>query len=76
MTTKEPFVERFLRTTDHLARVFVQAARSDADAPVIHRHDEFEAASEEELADFVVETDSEGHHYAVRKSDPVPEESE
>ncbi|WP_323960158.1 hypothetical protein [Arthrobacter sp. JZ12] len=43
------------------------AERDDPDQPVVHRHDEFETASEEELAEFEVEVDSEGHHYAVRR---------
>jgi len=41
----------------------------DADTPVVHKHDEFEQASEEDLSHFVVETDSTGHHYAVRRED-------
>jgi hypothetical protein len=36
---------------------------------VVHKHDEFEQASEEDLSHFVVETDSTGHHYAVRRED-------
>ncbi|MBG0738204.1 hypothetical protein IV500_01980 [Paeniglutamicibacter antarcticus] len=61
---------RFMRFTDHLTRVFGPADRADSDTPVVHRHDDFEKASEEDLAHFEVETDSEGHHYAVRKIPP------
>ena len=38
-------------------------------APVVHRHDDFEHASEDDLAGFEVETDAQGHHYAVRKTE-------
>ncbi len=67
MTDKQPFVGRFMGFTDHLRGIFGPADRADTDTPVVHRHDEFERASEEDLAGFDVETDSEGHHYAVRK---------
>jgi hypothetical protein len=42
---------------------------------VVHRHDDFEQASEQDLADFEVETDSQGHHYAVRREDLWKEEA-
>ena len=60
---------RFMKTTDRLRFVFGPATRLDTDAPVVHKHDEFEQASDEDLARFEVETDSEGHHYAVRRED-------
>ena len=53
--------------TDRLRFVFGPATQGDSSAPVVHKHDDFEQASEEDLAHFVVETDSEGHHYAVRQ---------
>lgn len=59
----------FMNVTERLRFVFGPAARLDSDAPVVHKHDEFEQASEEELSHFVVETDSEGHHYAVRREE-------
>lgn len=59
----------FMNVTERLRFVFGPATRLDADAPVVHKHDEFEQASEEELSHFVVETDSEGHHYAVRREE-------
>lgn len=50
------------------ATIFLGPAERDAlDEPVVHRHDDFESASEAELAELIVEVDSEGHHYAVRK---------
>ena len=50
------------------ATIFLGPAERDAlDDPVVHRHDEFETASEAELAEFNVEVDSDGHHYAVRR---------
>lgn len=59
-----------MQRTDRLRFFFGPATRSDTDTPVVHRHDDFELASEEDLAHFEVETDSEGHHYAVRRDDP------
>ncbi len=59
----------FMNTTDKLRFFFGPATRLDTDAPVVHKHDEFEQASEEELSHFVVESDSDGHHYAVRRED-------
>jgi len=40
---------------------------------VVHAHDDFELASEAELASFEVETDAQGHRYAVRRED-LPKE--
>jgi hypothetical protein len=58
-----------MNVTERLRFVFGPATRLDSSLPVMHRHDEFEQASEEELTHFVVETDSSGHHYAVRRED-------
>lgn len=55
------------------ATIFLGPAdRNPLDDPVVHRHDEFEAASEAELAEFSIEVDSEGHHYALRKEPDHP----
>jgi hypothetical protein len=53
--------------------LFGPAQRGDNSVPVTHKHDEFEQASEADLAGFEVETDAYGHHYAVRKED-LPKE--
>lgn len=53
--------------------LFGPASRGDYTAPVLHRHDDFEHASEADLAGFEVETDAEGHRYAVRRED-LPKE--
>ncbi|TLM87125.1 hypothetical protein [Pseudarthrobacter sp. NamE5] len=63
------FVNGLMSVTDRLRFFFGPAARLDFGSPVVHRHDEFEQASEEELSHFIVETDSAGHHYAVRRED-------
>ena len=60
---------RFMNVTDRLRFVFGPATRLDSDAPVVHKHDAFEQASDDDLSHFEVETDSEGHHYAVRRDD-------
>jgi hypothetical protein len=65
---------RFMNLTDRLRFLFGPASRGDTAAPVIHRHDDFEHASENDLSTFEVETDSQGHHYAVRKEDLWKEE--
>lgn len=62
-------IQRFMSKTDKLRFFFGPATRGDPAAPVVHRHDDFETASEADLSHFEVETDSEGHHYAVRKED-------
>ena len=59
----------FMNLTDRLRFVFGPATVGDPTAPVVHLHDDYEHASEDDLAQFEVETDSEGHHYAVRKGD-------
>ncbi len=53
--------------------LFGPASRGDYTSPVVHSHDDYEQASETDLADFEVETDSQGHHYAVRRED-LPKE--
>lgn len=53
--------------------LFGPASRGDCSAPVVHKHDDFELASEADLAGFEVETDGQGHHYAVRRED-LPKE--
>jgi hypothetical protein len=59
----------FMNLTERLRFIFGPAARLDTDSPVVHKHDAFEQASDEELSHFEVETDSQGHHYAVRRED-------
>jgi hypothetical protein len=59
----------FMKLTDRLRFIFGPATRLDTDTPVVHKHDAFEQASDEDLSHFEVETDSEGHHYAVRRED-------
>ncbi len=59
----------FMKLTDRLRFIFGPATRLDTDSPVVHKHDAFEQASDEDLSHFEVETDSQGHHYAVRRED-------
>jgi hypothetical protein len=54
--------------------LFGPASRGDYAAPVVHKNDDFEHASETDLAGFVVETDAQGHRYAVRTEDLPKEE--
>ena len=59
--------QEFVANEVNLRFWFGPATRGDIDAPVVHKHDDFERASEEELGHFVVETDDQGHHYGIRK---------
>lgn len=49
------------------------ASRGDYFAPIVHSHDDFEQASEIDLAGFEVETDAHSYRYAVRRDD-LPKE--
>ncbi len=60
-------LDTFMKVTDRLRFWFGPATRGDIDTPVVHKHDDFETASEEGLGPFVVETDDQGHHYGIRK---------
>ena len=60
-------LNKLMHAAEHAAAVWGPASRGDPDAPVVHKHDEFEQASEDDLRGFEIVTDSEGHHYAVRK---------
>ncbi|MEZ2391270.1 hypothetical protein AB6813_17320 [bacterium RCC_150] len=60
-------LDTFLKATDRLRFWFGPATQGDVEEPVVHKHDDFEKASEEELGHFVVETDDQGHHYGIRK---------
>ncbi|HET7414794.1 MAG TPA: hypothetical protein VFI97_03760 [Arthrobacter sp.] len=68
MTGHRSFIDRWMRATDKLQAIFGSADRSDPNAPVVHKHDAYEDESDRELRDIEIETDTEGHHYAVRKS--------
>jgi hypothetical protein len=63
-----------MEKTDKLRFLFGPANRGDTAAPVVHKPDDFEHASEDDLSGFEVETDDQGHHYAVRKTDLGKEE--
>ncbi len=59
----------FMHLTDRLRPLLGPADHGDPSAPVLHRHDHDEEASDRELATFSIRSDSGGHRYAVRKSD-------
>ncbi len=60
---------KYLHPSSWIGFFFGTASRGDTSSPVVHKHDDFERASEVDLAGFEVETDAQGHHYAVRKED-------
>ena len=66
-------LNRHLHPSSWVRFLFGPASRGDYAAPVVHRHDDFELASENDLAGFEVETDAQGHRYAVRRED-LPKE--
>lgn len=70
MANRHRVLTKFMSITAKAADVYGPADRLPGDTPVVHKHDEFEQASEQDLADFEVETGSNGEHYAVRKSHP------
>lgn len=73
MTSGENFVGKFMHATEKFQKVFGPADQGDSDSPVVHRHDEFEENSQEQLSHFEERTDSSGHHYAVRKEEAAEE---
>ena len=72
MPRKRKVLETFMHATGRAAAIWGPAARSDPNAPVVHRHDAYEDASDVELTTFEVVNDSDGHHYAVRKDEKPP----
>lgn len=74
MTSGERFVDKFMHATEKLQHVFGPADQGDMDSPVVHRHDDSEDNSDEQLSHYDERTDSGGHHYAVRKDDQPAEE--
>ncbi len=50
--------------------IFGPAERTNAESPVIHRNDDQEIASQQQLSDIEVERDNEGHSWAFRKPGP------
>ncbi|WP_372434442.1 hypothetical protein [Arthrobacter cavernae] len=60
-------LDTFMKVTDRLQALFGPASQGDTKAPVVHKHDKYESASQVDLEHFVVETDTEGHRYGVRK---------
>lgn len=73
MTSDDKFVDKVMRATDKFQKVFGPADQGDIDSPVVHRHDEFEDSSDEQLTHYEQRTDSEGHHYAERKEEAAEE---
>ncbi|MCQ9162696.1 hypothetical protein MMF96_01285 [Arthrobacter sp. STN4] len=69
MARDEKFVIKFMHATEKFQKVFGPADQGDSDAPVVHRHDAFEEASEQQLAHFEQRTGSDGQHYAVEKDE-------
>ena len=67
MTSGENFVGKFMHATDKFQKVFGPADQGDMDSPVVHRHDDFEDSSDEQLTHFDEHTDTAGQHYAERK---------
>ncbi|MCG2623125.1 hypothetical protein LVY72_14575 [Arthrobacter sp. I2-34] len=67
---KPDLTTRFMHAMQRLMNVFGPADSTDSDTPVVHRHDDAEMASDEQLADLEVEHDNQGHSWALRKKHP------
>lgn len=65
----ETKAESFMRTMGHLRGLYGPADHLSAEEAERHGHNPEDVKEEQELAGIDVETDSEGHHYGVRKSD-------
>jgi hypothetical protein len=62
---------RLMQWTQRLAmNVFGPAERTDAETPIIHRNDDGEIASQQQLAGIEVARDNEVHSWAFRKTLP------
>lgn len=73
MTIELGFLRRHLRPVWWAYVLLGPASRGDYFAPIVHSHDDFEQASERDLAGFEVETDAHSYRYAVRRDD-LPKE--
>ncbi|MDQ0769489.1 hypothetical protein QF031_002238 [Pseudarthrobacter defluvii] len=63
------FPTTFSRAVGRLImNMFGPADRSPVDTPIIHKNDDEEAASQEQLADIEIEHDNEGHVWAEQKT--------
>ncbi len=68
---KPNLVTRFMQGMQRFVmNLFGPADRTDAGTPIIHRNDDEEAASDDQLADIEVERDNQGHSWALRKTHP------
>ncbi|MET3948729.1 hypothetical protein ABIB49_003454 [Arthrobacter sp. UYCu512] len=67
MVSKPRFVDKFMHATGRLRSVFGPADRGDPTTPVVHRHDDAEVASDEQIADMEVERDAQGHIWVEDK---------
>ncbi|MET3934406.1 hypothetical protein ABIE00_002452 [Arthrobacter sp. OAP107] len=63
------FLKRHFRPVWWAYVLLGPASRGDYFAPIVHSHDDFEQASETDLAGFEVETDARAYRYAVRRDD-------
>ena len=66
----ETKAESFMRKMGHLRTLYGPADRRTAQEPERHGHNPEDVKEEHELAGIDIETDSEGHHYAVRRIQP------
>ena len=63
----EDRVHAFMRAMGRLRNVYGAANRRDPGEPERHGHNPEDVKEEHELEGIDVETDSEGHHYGVRR---------
>jgi hypothetical protein len=70
MASRHRVLTKFMSITAKAADIYGPADRLPGNTPVVHKHDEFEKACEQDLAGFEVAIGSNGERYAVRKSHP------
>ena len=60
------FLRQYFRPGWWAYNLLGPASRDDYFAPIVHLHDDYEQASDMDLAGFEVETDTHAYRYAVR----------
>ncbi|GAB3269920.1 hypothetical protein GCM10027449_04460 [Sinomonas notoginsengisoli] len=60
--------ESFMRAMGHLRALYGPANRRSMQEPERHGHNPEDIKEEKELSGIEIETDSEGHHYGVRRA--------
>ena len=64
-------IKRWMQWMQRLVmNLFGPADRADTETPIIHKNDDWEILSQQQLADIEIERDNQGHTWAHRKTHP------